>query len=185
MTSLLLALLLNAEPLIVVAPFEVVSQNPADANLGRAMQSLVEADLKAAGLTPRTEDDLDPKNWGKIKGATHIVAGTIMTLPGKVKISARLIALPNAVVASASTDILTLGDWNGRQRITRAVLDALKRPPPPSMEELRVTDALFRAWAEALQAVHDGDLVVAKQKVADVVKRWPDFAPAKERLAQL
>jgi hypothetical protein len=67
---------------------------------------------------------------------------------------------------------------------TRAVL-AFKKPLPMKADELQVDDALLRAWGDALAAVHDGDPVVAKQKVADVVKRWPAFTPAKERLGQL
>lgn len=182
MLSLVVTLMLSAEPVLVVAPFEVGSAVPADANLGRAMQSLVEADLKAAGLQPRTEDDLDAKNWGKIKGATHVLFGTIAKLGGKMKVSARLVELPNVQVASASLDV---GTWNGRQRITTTVLNAFKKPAPLRLDELQVDDALLRAWGDALAAVHDGDPIVAKQKVAEVVKRWPAFSPAKERLGQL
>jgi hypothetical protein len=185
MLLLVAALLLSAEPVLVVVPFEVMSQDPADANLGRALQSLVEADLKAAGVQIRTEDDLDAKNWGKIQGASHVVAGSIVKMLGKVKISARLIALPNTMVASASLDLLDPGEWNGRQRITLRVLNELKKPVPPALGEIGVDDALIRAWGDALRALHDGDPAAAKQKVADVVKRWPLFAPAKERLAQL
>lgn len=182
MLSLVVTLLLSAEPVLVVAPFEVHSEDPADANLARAMQSLVEADLKAAGVQPRTEDDLDAKHWGKIKGATHVLFGTIARLGGKTKVSARLIQLPNLQVASASLDV---GEWNGRQRITHTVLNAFKKPLPMKADELQVDDVLLRAWGDALAAVHDGDPVIAKRKVADVVKRWPAFTPAKERLGQL
>ena len=185
MLSLVVAVVLSSEPVVVVAPFEVMSEAAADENLGRAIQSLVEADLKTAGVLLRTEDDLDAKNWGKIKGATYLVVGSIMKLPGKVKIGARLIALPNTLVASASTDVLPLGEWNGRQRITQVVLKELKKPLPATLEEIHVEDALVRAWGDALRALHDGDPAAAKQKIADVVKKWPSFSPAKERLAQL
>lgn len=185
MLSVVAALLLSAEPVLVVVPFEVMSQDPADANMGRAMQSLVEADLKAAGVQIRTEDDLDSKNWGKIQGASHVVAGSIVHLRGKVKVSARLIALPNTMVASAGLDLLDPGQWNGRQRITLSVLNELKKPVPPALGEISVDDALIRAWGDALKALHDGDPAVAKKKVAAVAKRWPLFGPAQERLAQL
>lgn len=182
MLSLVVALMLSAEPVLVVPPFEVHSDAPADANLGRALQSLVEADLTAAGVQLRTEDDLDAKQWGKIKGATHLLAGSITKLAGQVKVSARIIELPHAQVASVSLEV---GTWNGRQRITTTVLNAFKKPAPMKLDEVLVDDALIHAWGDALAAIHDGDPVVAKQKVADVVKRWPKFALAKARLGQL
>ena len=178
MTSLVVALLLTAEPLIVVAPFEVASDDPSDAHLGRAFASLVEADLKAAGVPLRTEDDLDSKNWGKIKGASHLVTGTIVKLRGQLKIVARMIATPDAMIGSAAIK----NEWNGRLPIARLVLKGLHKPVPAGLIELKVEEALLRAWGDALA---EGDPATAKKKVADVVKRWPAFTPAKDRLAQL
>lgn len=184
MLPLLAALLLSAEPLVVVAPFEVMSADPADANLGRAMQSVLEADLKAAGVTLRTDDSLEPKDGGKAQGATHVVVGSLVALRGQVKVAVRVIEVPNITIATASA-VLFAGDWNGRQPITLAVLAAFKKPVPLVPVELSVDDALFRAWGAALRALHDGDPKVAKGLVADVVKRWPHFTPARERLARL
>lgn len=184
MLSLLAAAILCAEPVVVVRPFEVMSSDPADANLGRAMQSLVEADLKAAGLTLRIDETPEPKADTKLLPASHLVLGSLVALHGRVKLAVRVVEVPNTTIATASA-VLFAGDWNGRQPITNAVLQAFKKPAPLGAEQLRVDDALLRAWGDALHALEKADPAAAKKKVADVVKRWPDFTPAKERLARL
>jgi TolB-like protein len=184
MFTVIATALLAAAPVIVVAPFEVNSVDPADADLGLALQSLVEADLAGAGLQSRTEDDLDPKNWGKIKTANHIVTGTIMPMGKRVIV---LIKMIEPVGGAIDTNVKLKGAdaWNERRQFVDGVLKVLALPVPPKLEQLVVTDELVRAWGAALRAIHSGDPKVAKEKVAAVVKRWPDFALARARLDRL
>lgn len=179
MLALVLSMVVSADPVVAVAPFEVTGG--ADARLGRAFASVVEADLKAAGVSVRTEDQLGPKEWGKIKGATYVVTGTIVKLGAKQAITCRMLSVGDQAAVSSAT----LKSWNDRAALTNAVLTQLKQSLPAKMAPLQVDEALMTAWGEALEAVHSGDLAVAKKRVADVAKRWPAFTPAVERLAQL
>ena len=179
MLALVVALVVSADPVVAVTPFRV--SGGADPRLGPAFATVVEADLKAAGLSVRTEDDLRSENWGKIKGASFLVVGSIVKLGPRLAITCQLVSVSDkTAVASAA-----LKSWNERQDLANAVLKGLEKTAPANLSLLQVDEALMTAWAEALAAVQSGDPAVAKKLVADVAKRWPAFTPAVERLAQL
>jgi hypothetical protein len=181
--SLVTLALLCADPAptLVVLPFQPVTDDPRFAPLSRAVQSVLEADLRANGLAVRTEDDLDASQWGKIKGATHLVVGSVHVMAGRLLISARLVQLPNVNVASAK-----FSAWGERKHLLEVLFRELKHAPPAlPLRLLAVDTELMLAWGAALDAVHEGAPGVAKQRVADVVAKWPAFTPARERLERL
>jgi hypothetical protein len=184
MLSVIGALMLSAAPVVVVAPFEVKSAEAVDADLGLALQNVMELDLAAVAIQTRTEDQLAESEWGKIKGASHLVAGTVSRMMGKLVVSTRLIALKDQQVLAVGKST-SPGVWHTRQPFVSKVLDALALPLPALQEKPELSEELLRAWGGALRAVHSGDPKVAKEKVADVVKRWPQFAPARARLEKL
>lgn len=175
------ATLLSAAPLIVVAPFEVVSPDPADADLGLAIQSLVEHELAAVAIKTRTGAELDAKNPEKLEGATHLVVGTVSRMGNQLFILPRLIELPNRVVATSKLKGPTA--WNDRRQFTSAVVEALKVPMPARPDGYDVNEELARAWGAALRA--SGAPKLAKEKLTAIVEKWPRFMPAKARLAKL
>lgn len=178
--ALLAATVLSAAPVVVV-PFDVLSPDPRkQAAFPRALQSLVEADLRGCGVEVRTEDDLDSKNWGKIKGASLIIVGTHLTAGNNLAFTVRAVGVDQVMAG-----ITRLRAWDDRQAVCKMVLRALGLPMPQAFDQLEVTEALLVAWGEALNALHDGAPAVAREKIAAVAKQWPAFKPATERLAQL
>lgn len=183
MLPVLAVSMLTAAPVIVVLPFEVNSADPADADLGLAMQSLVVHELAAVAITSRTED-VDVKDLGKLQGATHVATGNIVRLGKQVVVTARLIdARDNTLVAKSKLSGPTL--WNDRRKFTSAIVDAVGVPMPARPDGYDVNEELARAWGAALRALQAGDPKVAKEKVSAVVAKWPKFMPAKAQLAKL
>jgi hypothetical protein len=183
MLSLLTLALVSAAPqMVVVVPVEVIHADAKYAPLARAVQSLIEADLRENGVPVRTEDDLDSRQWGTIKGASHVLAASVIPMPdGKVMLQARLLALPNHILGSTRS----VG-WNERETMVRVMIQKLGRSLPTVEPRLLVVnDELMLAWGLALGALHDGDPQNAKKRVAEVALKWPTFTPAVERAAQL
>lgn len=183
MLSLLTLALLSADPqVVVVVPVQVIHADARYAPLARAVQSLIEADLRDNGVPVRTEDDLDSSQWGSIKGASHLLVVSVVPMDGKMMIQGRMLSLPDQIMVSGSRCV----GWNGRDKILRAILQTLKRPlPTVEPRLLKVDDELMFAWGRALDALHDGDPQTAKQRVTEVANKWPSFSPAVERAAQL
>jgi TolB-like protein len=180
---MVIAMILSATPMVVVLPFEVNSSDPADADLGLAMQSLVVHELSAVMIKSRTED-VDVKDLGKVEGMTHVATGTIVRLGKQVVISARLID-PRDNTILATTKLSGPSVWNDRRRFTSDVVAALQAPMPARPDGYDVNEDLARAWGAALRALKSGDPKVAKEKVSAVVEKWPKFMPAKAQLAKL
>lgn len=181
MLSLLTLAILAADPVVVVTPIEWTDGANRLPALGRAMQSVLEADLRANGVSVRTEDDLDSKHWGHIKGARYMLTGSLISMAGNRVLQLRLVEIsPPLAVASVK-----VRELNDRRPITNMVLHALKKPAPESVSQLEIDDALLKAWGDALEALHDGKPDEANKLVAAVAAKWPAFTPARERLAQL
>ncbi len=175
--------MLTAAPLVVVAPFEVKSIDPADADLGLTMQNLMVHELAAVGIKARTEDaELNAE--GKIEGATHVAVGTIIRAGNQLVVTARLID-PRDNNLLFSTKLKGPSLWNDRRQFTSAIVEALKLPMPARPDGYDVNEELARAWGAALRALKSGDPKVAKEKVSAVVEKWPQFMPAKAQLAKL
>jgi TolB-like protein len=183
MLSVIAAAMLTAAPLVVVLPFEVKSIDPADADLGLAMQSLVVHELSAVAINSRTED-ADLNAAGKIAGATHVATGTIVRMGKDVLVSARLID-PKDNKILAVTLLRGPALWNDRRQFTSKVVEKLGVPMPARPDGYDVNEDLARAWGAALRALKSGDPTVAKDKVSAVVEKWPQFMPAKAQLAKL
>jgi hypothetical protein len=181
MLSLLVVSLLAAEPIVLVAPVEWRAGQKLRPELGLALQSVLEVDLRANGVSVRTEDDLDSKHWGKIEGARVALVATVIELGTVRSIAVRLveIASPNVL---AATKVPRLTE---RRNVTTMVLHALKKPAPVTLSQLEIDEGLFAAWGAALLALHDGSPEAARTQVAAVAAKWPQFTPARERLAQL
>jgi TolB-like protein len=167
--------------LIVVVPLDWMTGRDRVPALGRAMQSVVEADLRANGVAVRTEDDLDSTHWGKIEGAKYLLTGSVISLGSARSLQIRLVGISNPMDVAA----VKLRDLSDRRNVTKMVLHALKKPAPESISQLDVSEELLTAWGEALEALHDGKPDDAHQRVAAVAAKWPAFTPARERLAQL
>lgn len=179
MLSLLTLSLLAADPLVVVGPFTVTDK--ANAPLSRALQSVLEFDLRTNGMNVRTDDDLDVKQWGKIKGATHVAIGYVLAIGAAFRIDVRIVS---------TTDQLLLGvgratGLDDREELVHAVFVKTGVPSPMKFTLLKVNKELLLQWGEALEAIHSGEPADAKKKVQAVAAKWPDFTPAKERLQQL
>jgi TolB-like protein len=180
MLPVIAATLLAATPLVVVAPFEVTSPDPADADLGLAMQNLMVHELAAVGIKARTED----AELGKLEGATHVTVGTILRVGKQLVVAARLID-PRDNTLLFSTKLKGTSVWNDRRQFTAGIVEALKLPMPARPDGYDVNEELARAWGAALRALKSGDPKVAKEKVSAVVAKWPTFMPAKAQLAKL
>lgn len=186
MLSLLTLALLSADPapppMVVVVPVQVIHPDKKYAPLARAVQSLLEADLRTNGVPVRTEDDLDSKNWGSIKGATHVLAGSVIPMPdGQVMVQARLLALPDHILGSTR-----IRGWNERQMLVRVTTEKLGLALPTVTPRLMsIDEELMLAWGAALDALHDGAPDAAKKRIVAVAAKWPSFTPAVERAAQL
>ncbi|MFO0596994.1 MAG: hypothetical protein U0228_16885 [Myxococcaceae bacterium] len=178
MLSLTLLAVLAAEPLVVVVPVEVMAPDGRIQALRLGLQSVLEADLKAAGVPVRTEDDLDASHWGKIQGATHVLICTVMNAGREVALAWRLVELPQEVVGTGR------GAFLDRERVVKGVLTTLGRKAP-AYTLLKVDLELAESWGEALATLKDGEPARARDQVAAVAKKWPAFTPAKERLQQL
>ncbi|MFT3707245.1 MAG: hypothetical protein QM817_06225 [Archangium sp.] len=180
MLSLVTLALLSADPVVVVGRFEIVNQDASLAPLSRALQSVLEFDLRENGVAVRTDDDLDSSQWGKIKGATHLFVATVVKVGSSMSINARVIKQPNIVDGVVRAKSLVELD-----PLVLLVLQKTGTPTPPTLKMLKVNEELLLAWGAALDAVHDGSPEIAKAKVAEVAKKWPTFTPAVERLKQL
>jgi hypothetical protein len=182
MLSLMTLALLSANPqVVVVVPVQVIHADAKYAPLARAVQSLIESDLRSNGVPVRTEDDLDSSQWGSIKGASHLLVVSVLPVDGKMMIQARLMAFPDHNLSGSRC----VG-WNAREKVLRAILQTLERPlPTVEPRLLKVDDELMFAWGRALDALHDGDPQTAKKRVTEVANKWPSFSPAVERAAQL
>lgn len=179
MLTLLTLSLLAADPVVVVGPFTI--NGKATDPQSRALQSVLEFDLRANGLQVRTDDDLDSKNWGKVKGATHVAIGSAMMMGAAMRIDVR-------IVKTVDQELLGTGRARGlddREELVHAVFVKTGAPSPPKFKLLKVDQALLTQWGAALEAIHSGEPADAKKKVQAVAEKWPDFGPAKERLEQL
>lgn len=168
-----------ADPLVVVGPFTV--SDPANAPLSRSMQSVLEFDLRTNGMNVRTDDDLDSKQWGKVKGATHIAIGNVLVMGDTLRLTVRIVGTKDQLLHGG-------GKANGlddREKLVHAVFIYTGVPTPMKFTLLKVNKELLMQWGEALEALHSGDPADAKKKVQAVAGKWPDFGPARERLQQL
>lgn len=178
MLSLLTLSLLAAEPLVVVGPFSTFGQE--NAPLGRALQSVLEFDLRTNGMQVRTDDDLDSKQWGKIKGATHLAIGSVVDTGSTLRLSVRIVGTDQILRGGAKANGL-----DDREELVHAVFVKTGVPSPMKFTLLQVNKELLLQWGEALEALHSGDPADAKKKVQAVATKWPQFTPARERLQQL
>lgn len=202
LVTLLTLTLAASPPKVIVLPFENRSGDPQLEPLRQGLADLVLTDLVGApGVTvlerARLTDVLrelklqqtkafDPTQAvkiGKLLGATHAIAGSLVTVAPKVRLVVRVIALPKgelittAQVEGDSADLFAL-----ETELTRRLISALQLQfdgPRGQHASLQAVNA----WSQGVALREAGELDAAKSKLAEAVRLSPDFGMAEAEYA--
>lgn len=183
-------------PRVAVLPFENDTGSAEYEPLRRGLADLVTADLVQAQPVvvlerARLDDVLaelklqqtrafDPKTaaqLGKLLGATHVVAGSVLRHKERVALTLRLITIDRKVVLSAQAS----GDEADLFSIERDAVGQLVKALQAKWggdPEQRASLQAVTAWAAGVALAEDGKLEDAKQQLATAVRDAPDFTLA-------
>lgn len=177
MLAALLAAALGADPVIAVQPFVVHGGSP---ELGLALTSIVEDDLATALGAVRFQAEVDAAKQGRAqaRGATYLVTGVVAVMGEQGRVALQLVDVESKRAAGGAALTVTGGDWGAdRARLVTGIAKAagLKWKGEPKTP-VYPKDAVL-AWGAALK---DG----SPEAIAAFAKKWPEFGPAKRRLAK-
>ena len=175
MVAALIALTLAAEPVLAVGNVEVVGGS---AELGLALQSIVEHDLLQVTDAVRTQADVDRAKAGgpQVRGATHLLLGKLMTMGKAGRFDVKVVDVGDRGVRGSASMQLTGDAWAAdRSKLVAQLCKAAGVTPSGNPKTARYSADEVAAWGKALAAGTPEALTAFAEK-------WPDFGPAKRRL---
>ncbi len=204
LTALTCLLFATAPVRVAVLPFENATNDPQFEVLRQGLADLLVTDLTGAEplvvverarfeevlaeLKLQRTKAFDPAQTvrlGKVLGATHTIAGTLVAVAPEVRLAVRVVDVAKSTVLLTSSvqgapeDLFALEEQLVQQLVAafRAKLEAT-RTGHASLSSL-IT------YAQGLDLADRGELEGAKSKFAEAVRSAPDFTLAKDRYAEM
>ena len=189
---------------VAVLPFQNDTTNPEYAVLRQGLADLVLTDLVGTEGVEVVErgrfqevlaelklqqtkafDSAQTVKLGRLLGATHVIAGTLVAAAPKVKLSVRLVDLAKgSAVVSASVDGPPTDLFDLEQRLVEKLVVGL-HAKFSGVKAGHTSLSGLVSYSQGMALADNGQLDEAKSKLAEAVRLSPDFTLAQERYADV